>query len=107
MVNEISSQHIRTEALHYQFGFKGLLEFNGREWTKFTPAHSLKNEQQKPRAWNERRQSFAAFCREELIDCEDYWLLAEIINEFDMEFILGEEQSIKSLLKNSIFLRTK
>ena len=66
---------------------KGLLEFNGREWTKFVPAHSLKNEQQKPRAWNERRQSFAAFCREELIDCEDYWLLvAEIINEFDMEF---------------------
>lgn len=66
---------------------KGLLEFNGREWTKFTPAYSLKNEQQKPRAWNERRQSFAAFCREELIDCKDYWLLvAEIINEFDMEF---------------------
>ena len=74
---------------------KGSLEFNGRKWTKFVPAYSLKNAERKPRAWNERRQNFAAFCREELIDCAEYWLLvASIIDEFDMAFHYAGRRAI-------------
>ena len=52
----------------------------GEKWLNFSPRFGLKNLNRRPLPWSERRGKLAAFCREELIDYEDYWqLLADLM----------------------------
>lgn len=85
--------------------FDGATEFNGRNWTKFTPPTLLKNEGVAPHPWADRTGNFGAFCREELIDDPSYWTLVSIvIKKFNMRFFYTGRQPIheKYLLSSDI-----
>ena len=85
--------------------FQGSLNFNSRCWSKFTPPTFLKNLTVTRQPWSARKDQFGAFCREELIDEENYWrLVACIIKAFDLRFCYTGRQPIhqKYLEQNQI-----
>ena len=48
-------------------------EINGNNWVNFTPRFNLKNISKVRAPWKKRQGRVAAFCREELIDDDQYW----------------------------------
>ena len=68
--------------------YNEIVNYNGHDWINIDVGFDIKNLGQDILNWNERKLKFGAFCRDELIDSEDYWLIVK---------------SILSTVKNSTF----
>jgi hypothetical protein len=59
-----------------------IVRINDNDWHNFSPAFDLKNYGKAPVKWSEREGKIGAFCREELIDDEQYWaVLASVLGQ--------------------------
>ena len=59
-----------------------IVRINGNDWHNFMPPFDLKNYGKAPVKWLERKGKIGAFCREELIDDEQYWaVLASVLGQ--------------------------
>ena len=57
------------------------LILNGVKWENIDVGFEIKNLKKKSKNWSERKLNFGSFCREELIDSEEYWLTIKSIIE--------------------------
>ena len=57
--------------------YNEIVNYNGHDWINIDVGFDIKNLGQDILNWNERKLKFGAFCRDELIDSEDYWLIVK------------------------------
>lgn len=61
--------------------YKKNVIFQGSKWENIDVGFEIKNLEFNKKIWIDRKLKFGAFCREELIDDEDYWLIVKAILE--------------------------
>ena len=70
-----------TKNLASFLSYKKSIIFNGSKWENIDVGFEIKNLEFNQRIWIDRKLKFGAFCREELIDDESYWLIVKSILE--------------------------